>query len=179
MQFGSLSMPGGENRLNVAVTRAREKVIVVSSIWPEELKLQGIKNEGPKLLRAYLEYVRSTTMDKEIPIPNNSSHPGYLTTQLQTLQQSRNGSVLLKTSNLPFSDLVAFEGKNYLGVVLTDDASYKKSLTVKEPMAYVPFLLQEKNWKHARFFSRVWWMDPEKVEGDLQRFVYAVQPNKV
>jgi superfamily I DNA and/or RNA helicase len=59
LQFGSLNVQGGENRLNVAVTRAREKVIVVASIWPEELKVQNVKNEGPKLLRKYLEYARN------------------------------------------------------------------------------------------------------------------------
>ena len=38
MQFGSLNAAGGENRLNVAVTRAREKIILVTSIWPEQTK---------------------------------------------------------------------------------------------------------------------------------------------
>ena len=39
MQFGSLNMEGGENRLNVAVTRAREKIYIVTSIFPEQLKV--------------------------------------------------------------------------------------------------------------------------------------------
>ena len=34
MNFGTLNQTGGENRLNVAVTRAREKIYVVSSILP-------------------------------------------------------------------------------------------------------------------------------------------------
>ncbi len=49
LQFGSLNAAGGENRLNVAVTRAREKIILVTSIWPEQMKVGSIKNEGPKL----------------------------------------------------------------------------------------------------------------------------------
>ncbi|WP_223593651.1 hypothetical protein [Neobacillus bataviensis] len=36
-RFGMLNQKGGENRLNVAVTRAKEGIIVVSSIEPEEL----------------------------------------------------------------------------------------------------------------------------------------------
>src|SRR5690606_18900355 len=58
MQFGSLNVAGGENRLNVAVTRAREKVIIVSSIWPEALRVEGVQHDGPKLLKQYLEYAR-------------------------------------------------------------------------------------------------------------------------
>ena len=41
--------------MNVAVTRAREKIILITSIAPEQLNVTEIKNEGPKLLRKYLE----------------------------------------------------------------------------------------------------------------------------
>ena len=43
MNFGSLNMEGGENRLNVAVTRAREKIYLVTSIMPQELKVEKSK----------------------------------------------------------------------------------------------------------------------------------------
>ncbi|KAJ1394159.1 P-loop containing nucleoside triphosphate hydrolase protein, partial [Ochromonadaceae sp. CCMP2298] len=56
LQFGSLNADGGENRLNVAVTRAKENVIVVSSISPNQMKTDDTKNDGPKLLKKYLEY---------------------------------------------------------------------------------------------------------------------------
>lgn len=55
--FGSLSMAGGEKRLNVAVTRAREKVVMVASIKPHQLEVEQSLNAGPKLLKQYLEYV--------------------------------------------------------------------------------------------------------------------------
>ncbi len=54
MNFGSLNMQGGENRLNVAVTRAREKIYFVTSVWPEQLQTEQTANEGPRLLKAYL-----------------------------------------------------------------------------------------------------------------------------
>ncbi|MDD4316647.1 MAG: AAA domain-containing protein, partial [Clostridia bacterium] len=65
-QFGSLSMEGGENRLNVAITRARRKVYVVTSIEPEELDNADVsKNNGPKLLKKYLQYARAVSEMKE------------------------------------------------------------------------------------------------------------------
>ena len=48
MQFGSLNAQKGENRLNVAVTRAKEKIFMVSSIMPQQMK------HGPQNLRAIL-----------------------------------------------------------------------------------------------------------------------------
>ena len=59
--FGSLSNEGGENRLNVAITRAKNKIYVVTSIEPEQLKVESSKFLGPKLLKAYLAYVRAVS----------------------------------------------------------------------------------------------------------------------
>lgn len=59
--FGSLSVEGGENRLNVAVTRAKKKIYVITSIEPEDLRVDGSKNNGPKLFKAYLTYARAVS----------------------------------------------------------------------------------------------------------------------
>ena len=57
--FGLLNQKGGGNRLNVAITRAKKKKIIVCSIEPEELNVEGAKHEGPKLLKRYLQYARA------------------------------------------------------------------------------------------------------------------------
>lgn len=54
--FGWLNQKGGENRLNVAITRAKQKVIIVTSISPYDLKIEQTTNLGPCLLKKYLEY---------------------------------------------------------------------------------------------------------------------------
>ena len=48
--FGPLSQEGGENRLNVAITRAKEKIYLITSIEPEELNVTYSKHIGPKIL---------------------------------------------------------------------------------------------------------------------------------
>ncbi len=54
--FGPLSKPGGERRLNVAVTRAREAVSLVASVLSSDLDLSEISSLGAHLLKAYLSY---------------------------------------------------------------------------------------------------------------------------
>lgn len=56
MNFGPLSIEGGERRLNVAITRARYNLKLVGSILPTDIDADHIKHEGPKLLRSYIDF---------------------------------------------------------------------------------------------------------------------------
>ncbi len=56
MRFGPLNHPGGDQRLNVAITRAREKVKVVSSIRAADFDLSRLQTPGVKVLYQYLDY---------------------------------------------------------------------------------------------------------------------------
>jgi hypothetical protein len=56
MNFGPVNRAGGERRLNVAVTRAREMTILVSSIKAADMDMESAKSMGTILLHAYLEY---------------------------------------------------------------------------------------------------------------------------
>lgn len=55
LNFGPLSRPGGERRLNVAITRARREVVLYSSFDPAALRAEETAQIGTKHLKAYLE----------------------------------------------------------------------------------------------------------------------------
>ena len=55
MNFGPLNKPGGERRLNVAVTRAREKVVLITSIKASDID-KDTQALGVQTLRTYLDY---------------------------------------------------------------------------------------------------------------------------
>lgn len=57
--FGPLNQKGGERRLNVAVTRAKRRITLVSSFSSHDLDPNRLNAEGAKLLRAYLEFAAS------------------------------------------------------------------------------------------------------------------------
>jgi hypothetical protein len=174
MQFGSLNAQGGENRLNVAITRARERIIIISSIEPEQLKVENIKNEGPKLLKKYLQYSRNVSEGKfkfQHAVNGKHSSDWYLSGHLINWSK-QNSALSFSLHALPFTDVMINDGKNFVAVLLTDDQVYHSSLTVKEPHVYIPFLLQQKKWSYHRIFSRSWWMDRENAEIELAKFIY-------
>lgn len=55
MNFGPLSNSGGHRRLNVAITRARQRVEVVSSITAADMR-HDAPGEGARHLRRYLDF---------------------------------------------------------------------------------------------------------------------------
>ncbi len=180
MQFGSLNAVGGENRLNVAITRAREKIILFTSIWPEQLQVDDIKNDGPKLLRKYLEYVRKVDR-KEFKLEQITLHQNdhwYLSNHLQHWAKERLKEYVFENHVLPFADVPVRQDNQYVGIILTDDSRYFSSLSPKDIYAYTPALLSQKNWKHHRVYSRNLWKDREKMERDLMIFIGSQENQK-
>lgn len=57
LNFGPLNQVGGARRLNVAVSRAREGMVVFSSLRPQDLPREA-DNAGVRALRAFLEHVQ-------------------------------------------------------------------------------------------------------------------------
>lgn len=176
MQFGSLNMANGENRLNVAITRAKEKIIIVSSIWPEELKVDSAKNEGPKLLREYMKFAKSVSEGKYEPIlaPKAIASPDwYLKTKLE--KWLKNEVKCEAKSDLPFADITISNNNEYLGVISTDDELYYQSPSIKDVHVYTPFTLSAKHWKYKGIFSRNYWQNEEATKEELRIFVNQVQ----
>ncbi len=58
MTFGPLTYAEGRRRLNVAITRAREHIKLVSSFDPSQLDLSRIHTEGVRLLKEYMEVAK-------------------------------------------------------------------------------------------------------------------------
>ena len=62
LNFGPLNRSGGERRLNVAVTRAKQMVILFASFEPEDIKTEQTSSVGLKDLREYLIMARANSV---------------------------------------------------------------------------------------------------------------------
>ncbi len=166
MQFGSLNTAGGENRLNVAVTRAREKIYVISSLYPQQLHTDDVLHPGPKLLKQYLEYAWQVSEGKYVPQPKNQT--AFVSKQLLKDKIMENPSLLPETKDshlyqeLPFADITLKNADTYQSLLLTDDDLYYQSPS-KDAHAYTPLLLQAKHWTFKRLYSRQWWKQEKRT----------------
>lgn len=156
--FGTFAMQGGENRLNVAITRAKEKMYILASILPHQLNTENSKNQGPALLKEYLQYVWDL-----------SSETGVQSLEVQSLkfkvQSSSNSNLysLLITQNPKlitqnqFAELLHYDNRNATTAIITDDHIFYQSRSAKEIHGYIPQTLVTKNWLVQKKYSREWW----------------------
>ncbi len=70
-RFGPLNTEGGERRLNVATTRARRAMTVVSSIAAEDLDPARLRARGAMMLRDFLAYAADPTS----AVPGTGARP--------------------------------------------------------------------------------------------------------
>lgn len=178
--FGSLSQEGGENRLNVAVTRAKSKIIIVTSIEPEDLKVDNSKNQGPKLLQKYLMYTRAVAggdreeanaVLSEFRPAEDKPDTAITTVAAVEVQMKEKLEKLgykvdtgLGTANNRISLAVYDEETDrYLVGVELDTDAFKESTSCLERDVYKPKFLEGRGWSVIRVWSRDWWLYPNKV----------------
>ena len=173
-QFGSLNVAGGENRLNVAITRARERIIVVASIWPDQLQVEDTRNEGPKMLKKYLQYIQEVSEGKFQPYHRKENTPTsshYLKDILHAWGEKKFPEGRLSKDQLPFADVAAHLSANQKGLIMTDDELYRQNPSVKDLHAALPAVLESKNWKYLRTYSRNYWLDQDKFFNEAAKFI--------
>lgn len=145
--FGTLSMEGGENRLNVAITRARVAMHVFTSIWPHELRVDQSAHAGPRLLRSWLDYVLKVSKGNYEP---EELKPAAVTEHSLASRLINKGYF---ENASPFADL-----KQDTIALLTDDDRQRLSLAAKAEMGILPLSLQARGWQVKRHWSRNWWL---------------------
>ena len=186
--FGPLSVEGGENRLNVAITRAKEKIYVVTSIEPEELQVEGTKNAGPKIFKKYLQYVRAVSAGKKKEVGyildsfkpvlekkaeiNLNQFEGEIKAELEKLGYEVETN--LGNTNYKLS-LAVYDKKldRYLLGIECDYAAYQSSDSVLERDVYRNKFLQSRGWKILRVWSRDWWLNKNKVVSNIVKQIEA------
>jgi superfamily I DNA and/or RNA helicase len=173
-QFGSLNSAGGENRLNVAVSRAREKIIVVTSLLPEQLQVEDTLNNGPKLLKKYLQFVLDTSkgqFQSTTPVTISKKHSVYLKTEILSWLHSKWPDRKLEANRFPYFDYVVKKEERPVGALFTDDDLYFQSPAAKADHVLTPQLLELKNWPFMRAYSRNVWQDRERFFNEVSKLL--------
>jgi len=140
--YGSLSVAGGENRLNVGITRARTRLIVFASLMPHQLPTDNSLNLGPRLLKSWLHYVSQVASEATIPqeLENPLHQPDSLAGQLQRINQDW-------LTALPLADL-----RHQTNLYLTDDERFRNQTDARSEFGFLPITLKARGWSYQRYW---------------------------
>ncbi|MEW5884427.1 MAG: AAA domain-containing protein [Armatimonadota bacterium] len=172
-RFGPLLQDVGYRRLNVAITRARRRMVVVSSFSHDEVDLERARSRGVQLLKAFLSYAESggTTF------PELESAGGELNFFEADVQHALEQHGIKTRAQFGASryriDLVAMHPEKAGRPVLAiecDGASYHSGRTARDRDRLRQEQLRRKGWRFHRIWSTDWFF---RREEEIRRAVEA------
>lgn len=171
LRFGPLNRAGGERRLNVAVTRARQEVMIVSSFEPEEIDERRATALGLLHLREYLRAAR----DGARPIDDTPASKGrrsMLRDAIARSLQERGLRVAADVGLSPFRvDLAASRPgtTSWHVAVLLDDWRWRERATVGDRDALpVNVLERAMGWPSVvRVWTPAWRREADAIVDEI------------
>lgn len=174
--FGWLNVKGGENRLNVAISRAKQKIYLVTSIKPYELSVDMCKNDGPRIFKAYLEYCNAISCGDNV-----MANQILMNIADKDIQSSESTVQDSKFENLVYNALcerglivdrqvgiggykidLAIKDKDtgeYLLGVECDGKLYQSCRSSRDRDIHRGRYLESRGWTIHRIWSSNWWHD--------------------
>jgi very-short-patch-repair endonuclease len=175
MNFGPLNKPGGERRLNVAITRAKEKVLLVSSIRYDDIILEKTKAEGVHSLHHYLKYAEKHhkkletvktaewfVSDLEREVKAEILKMGY-----KVLPKVGSGSFRVDLGIMDPNESSRF----ILGIMLDGD-NYRTAKTTRDRDRLREQILENLGWRIHKIWSPDW---VQRRNSEVKRLVTAVE----
>lgn len=170
MNFGPLNRQGGERRLNVAVTRAREQVVVFSSIHGSQIDLRRTNAVGVKHLREFLEYAES---DEKTSDSGKSGPDASIMGEVFEFLSAKGHKCKMGVgaSNRKI-DIAVYrlsdDGKeNCILGIMGDGSGCGSDFTVRDRDSLRVQVLQSLGWNVFRLWSVDWRLDRDRTEKRL------------
>ncbi len=178
MNFGPLSSDGGERRLNVLISRARERCEVFSSITADDIDLDRGRSRGVAAFKTFLRFAQTGVLDDRTPTGRefDSDFERQVSNALTGLgyavdcQVGSAGFVLDLAVKDPQSP-----GRYLLGIEC-GGATYHSSRAARDRDRLREHVLRDRGWKIYRIWSTDWFHRPNE---QLKKAVAAIERAKI
>ena len=175
--FRQLSKAGGERRLNVAVTRAREEVVLIASVKAADMDLSGSTSTGAHLLKAYFEFAERGVDTLGRSISETVEH-------CESPFEAEVAAALMRHGLEPVPQVgcggfridLALKHPEHPGVyslgIECDGANFHSSRTARDQDRNRQSILEDLGWQICRVWSTDWVRNPN---AQLQRILTAYE----
>lgn len=166
MNFGPLGQSGGEKRLNVAITRAKYNTKLVGSIRPDDINVDAITTDGPKLLRAYIDYAINgpDVLDTVIEDSDIVEYDSPFEEAVYNFLDRRGYKLATQVGCSGYRIDIGVKHPSVSGVFVMgiecDGAMYHSARTARDRDRLRQDVLEGMGWKIYRIWSTDWIKDP-------------------
>ena len=164
--FGPINLEGGERRLNVAVTRAKRRMTVVSSFGSADMDPKRMSSRGAQLLRDYLIYAESRGADLG---DGAAEHPPLNPFEIEVRDHLERAGVPLVAQLGASGYRIDFAAQHpqrpgqFVLAIECDGASYHSSATARDRDRLRQDQLERLGWRFHRIWSGDWFGDRERA----------------
>ncbi|HEX8009152.1 MAG TPA: AAA domain-containing protein, partial [Trebonia sp.] len=181
-QWGPLLRDGGERRLNVAATRARRRLTVVSSFSSHDVDPGRLTKPGARLLAEYLAYAQSGGT----PVAASGSAVGLGPFEADVAARLAELGITVAPQygvggyRVDFAVAHPDDPARMILAVEADGTSYRDSGSVRDRDRLRKEHLERLGWRVHRLWSTSWFTDPEGELAKLRAsYTEAVRDNPV
>ena len=173
-RFGPINQEGGERRINVAASRARSQMTVVSSIQASDITASS---KGPQLLKALLGFAESLGNDVGLDREHEPLNPFEVRVQFELEQLGMRVIPQFGVGRFRIDFVISHpEDPNDLVLAVeADGASYHAQPTARDRDRLRQQILEDKGWRFYRIWSTDFFKNPQaeaqKVKSALLRAV--------
>lgn len=177
MNFGPLNNDGGERRLNVLITRARERCEVFSSITADDIDLKKTSARGVVALRQFLHYAATGRQDIGTPTEKGFGSPleEHVARAIQRHGYAVDSQVGVAGFFIDLAVPHPEQAGRYLLGIECDGAQYHSSRCARDRDRLRQQVLEDRGWAIARVWSADWFRDPDGQTKKLIDVLAAVR----
>jgi len=166
LRFGPVGLSGGERRLNVAITRAKINVKLVSSILPSDIPISNTESEGIHMLYDYIEFARNR--GAALANSNQNRKTDDFVNAIYSYITSKGYSAKLHVGCSDYKIDIAVEHPEikdeFVAGIECDGFSYHSARTARDRDRLRGSVLKNMGWNMYRVWSTEWYRNPQ-IEG--------------
>lgn len=174
MNFGPLNKDGGERRLNVLITRARDRCEVFTNLTADDIDLSRTQAKGVRALKRFLKYAKTGILDVPETTGSGTESP-FEQAVVEALHEAGYQVATQVGTGGYRIDIAIIDddqpGRYLLGIEC-DGATYHRSQSARDRDRLRQEVLEAMGWQIHRIWSTDWFRNPQR---ELQRIKESVE----
>ncbi len=173
MNFGPVSVDGGERRLNVLFTRARFLCRVFVSFDSGDIDLGRATGAGPRVLKRFLAFAETGQLEQAMPTGEDSDSPfeDDVATAIKSIGYLVDNQVGSAGFKIDLGVRDPNQPGRYILAVECDGATYHSAMWARERDRMRQELLEGLGWQFHRIWSTDWF---HRREAEIDRLKAAL-----